>query len=54
MKRNEINYYISLSIAKSMLNRGVVSEQSYSVIITNLIEKYRPVSAILLSEKPLT
>ena len=54
MKRNEINYYISLSIAKSMLNRGVVSEQSYRVIVTNLIEKYRPVSAILLSEKPLT
>ena len=54
MKRNEINYYISLSIAKSMLNQGTVSEQSYRVIVTNLIEKYRPVSAVLLSEKPLT
>ena len=54
MKRNEINYYISLSIAKSMLNQGVVSEQSYRVIVTNLIDKYRPVSAVLLSEKPLT
>ena len=54
MKRNEINYYISLSIVKSMLNQGVVSEQSYRVIVTNLIEKYRPVSAVLLLEKPLT
>ena len=54
MKRNEINYYISLSIVKSMLNQGVVSEQSYRVIVTNLLEKYRPVSAVLLSEKPLT
>ena len=54
MKRNEINYYISLSIVKSMLNQGVVSEQSYHEIVTNLIEKYRPVSAVLLSEKPLT
>ena len=54
MKRNEINYYISLSIVKSMLNQGVVSEQSYRVIVTNLIEKYPPVSAVLLSEKPLT
>ena len=54
MKRNEINYYISLSIAKSMLNQGVVSEQSYRVFVTNLIEKYRPVSAVLLLEKPLT
>ena len=54
MKRNEINYYISFSIAKSMLNQGVVSEQSYRVIVTKLIEKYRPVSAVLLSEKPLT
>ena len=54
MKRNEINYYISLSIVKSMLNQGVVSEQSYHAIVTNLIEKYRPVSAVLLSEKPLT
>lgn len=47
-------YYISLSIAKSMLEKGVIDQKVFSIIDTKLLEKYRPVSATLLSEKPLT
>ncbi|MDO4301294.1 MAG: hypothetical protein Q4D26_07895 [Clostridia bacterium] len=47
-------YYISSSIAKSMLEKGVISQEVYTIIDTKLLEKYRPISAILLSEKSLT
>ena len=47
-------YYISLSIAKSMLQKGVIDEDVLAIIDTKLLEKYRPISATLLSGKPLT
>ncbi len=50
----EKRYYISLSIAKSMLEKGIINEAVLSIIDTKLLEKYRPVSATLLSGKPLT
>ena len=37
-------YYIPRSIAKSMLEKGVID--------TKLLEKYRPVSGTLLAGKP--
>lgn len=47
-------YYISISIAKSMLEKGVIDREVYAIIDTKLLEKYRPISATLLSGKPLT
>lgn len=47
-------YYISLSIAKSMVRKGVIDEDVLAIIDTNLLEKYRPISATLLSGRPLT
>lgn len=47
-------YYISVSIAKSMLEKGIIGEEVLAIIETKLLEKYRPVSAVLLSGKPLT
>ncbi len=52
--RAEKLYYISLSIARSMLEKGVIDEEVFAMIDTKLLEKYRPVSATLLSGKPLT
>lgn len=46
-------YYISISIAKSMLEKGVIDKEVYAIIDTKLLEKYRPISATLLSGKPL-
>lgn len=46
-------YYISVSIAKSMLEKGVIDREVYTIIDTKLLEKYRPISSTLLSGKPL-
>lgn len=40
--RAEKLYYISLSIAKSMLEKGVIDEEVLAIIDTKLLEKYRP------------
>lgn len=42
-------YYISISIAKSMLEKGVIDEEVLSIIDTKLVEKYRPISGTLLA-----
>lgn len=47
-------YYISVSVAKSMLEKGIIDNKVFGVIETKLLEKYRPVSASLLSGYPLT
>ena len=47
-------YYISVSIIKSMLEKGLIDREVYAIIDTKLLEKYRPISATLLSGKPLT
>lgn len=51
--RAEKLYYISVSIAKSMLKKGIIDREVYAIIDTKLLEKYRPISATLLSGKPL-
>ena len=52
--RAEKMYRISLSVAKSMLEKGIISKEEYSEIDTILLEKYRPTLGILLAGKPLT
>ena len=51
--RAERLYLMSLSVAKSMLKKGVISEDEYSEIDTILLEKYRPTLGTLLAGKPL-
>lgn len=51
--RAERLYLMSLSVAKSMLQKGVISENEYSEIDTILLEKYRPVLGTLLAGKLL-
>lgn len=50
----EMLYYISISIAKSMLENGVIDKEVFAIIDTKLLEKYCPISATLLSGNPLT
>ena len=47
-------YQISIHIAKTMLKQGIISEEDYTQIDTNLLEEYRPVLGTLLAGKPLT
>lgn len=46
-------YYISMSIAKSMCEKGIIDEEVLAIIDTKLLEKYRPISGTLLVGKPL-
>lgn len=46
-------YRMSLSIAKTMLKKGIITEDEYSEIDTILLEKYRPTLGTLLAGKPL-
>ncbi len=46
-------YYISISIAKSMLEKGIIDEEVLAIIDTKLLEKYRPISGTLLAGKLL-
>lgn len=52
--RAERLYQLSRSVAKSMLEKGVISEKEFSEIDTILLKKYRPTLGTLLSGKPLT
>lgn len=51
--RAERLYRMSISVAKSLLKKGIISEDEYSEIDTILLEKYRPVLGTLLAGKPL-
>ena len=46
-------YYISMSIAKSMREKGIIDEEVLAIIDTKLLEKYRPILGTLLAGKPL-
>ena len=51
--RAERLYLMSLSVAETMLQKGVISEDEYSEIDTILLEKHRPILGTLLAGKPL-
>jgi len=40
-------YRVTLSIAKTMLQNGLINEQEYKKIDTMMIEKYRPLLGVL-------
>lgn len=40
--KSEKDYRVTLSIAKSMLQRGLITEQEYKKIDGIMLEKYRP------------
>ena len=47
--RAEKLYRMSLSVAKSMLDEGIISEDELGNIDEMLLQKYRPVLGMLLS-----
>ena len=46
-------YLLCLGTAKTMLKKGIVSEEEFTKIDTMLLEKYKPTLSTLLSGKPL-
>ena len=51
--RNECIYEVTMSHFKTMLERGLISEEEYWQINTNMKAKYQPISDGLVSEKDL-
>mgnify|MGYP000874259559 FL=1 len=45
--RAEKMYQVSLSLAKSMLNKGLLTEEEFAVINAILLEKYHPLLGTL-------
>ncbi len=48
--RNDMLYHAAISVAKDMLEKGLITEEEYAQIDTNLLEKYQPYLGTLLSE----
>lgn len=48
--RNEKLYQITMSLAKSMLEKGVISEEDYHEFDTIMLEKYQPIFGTLFSD----
>ena len=46
-------YLLCLGTAKTMLRKGVISEEEFTKIDTMLLKKYKPTLSTLLSGKPL-
>ncbi len=51
--RAELRYRMSLSVARALLEDGVIGEEEYREIDAILLEKHRPVLGTLLAGKPL-
>ena len=48
--RNDMRYRVALSAAKTMLEKGLITEEEYAEIDTKLLKKYEPYLGSLLSE----
>ena len=46
----EKRYQVAISIAKALLEKGLLTEEEYAVIDTKLLEKFQPALGTLLSE----
>ena len=51
--RAELRYRMSLSVARSLLEEGAITQEEYSEIDTILLQKHRPILGTLLAGKPL-
>ena len=45
-------YQVTMTIAKSMLSKGMITTEEYAVIDTKMLEKYHPILGTLLSTLP--
>lgn len=52
--KSELLYQLSLSIAKSMRKKELISEEEYEQIDAVLMEKYCPALSMLLAGRALT
>jgi hypothetical protein len=48
--RNEMLYQTTMSLARSMLEKGMISEEDYHKFDTIMMEKYHPIFGRLFSD----
>ncbi|MGF7146281.1 hypothetical protein HNQ56_004748 [Anaerotaenia torta] len=48
--RNEKLYQTTMSVARSMLENGMISEEDYHEFDTIMLKKYRPIFGTLFSD----
>lgn len=48
--RNEMQYQITMSLARSMLEKGMISEDEYHEFDTIMLGKYHPIFGTLFSD----
>ena len=48
--RDDMRYQAARSMAKTMLEKGLITQEEYSDIDTTLLQKYRPYLGSLFSE----
>lgn len=47
-------YQATMNMFRGMLEKGLITEEQYAVIDTNMLEKYQPLLGSLFSQNPLT
>ena len=52
--QTEKEYLLSVSIIKSMVSQDVILQETYDVLRTKLVEKYRPILGTLFADISLT
>ena len=48
--RDDMRYQVTLSVAKAMLEKGIITQSEYVEIDAQLLQKYQPYLGSLLSE----
>ena len=52
--RQLLQYRMAMSMARELVNRGIISEEEYAIIDTKMLEKYQPLLGTLFATDGLT
>ena len=47
-------YQATMNMFRSMLKKGLITEEQYAIIDTKMLQKYQPLLATLFAAQPLT
>ena len=47
-------YQATMNMFRSMLKRGLITEEQYTIIDTKMLQKYQPLLGTLFAAQPLT
>lgn len=47
-------YQATMNMFRSMLKKGLITEEQYAIIDTKMLQKYQPLLGTLFADQPLT